>query len=130
MELIATFTGLGYLRLDAGVPSEVGYKIDVWHDAAGVTYGRGRITGAVDVIFRAALARGSIPLALADNRVVDITITARGAGNDWAEIYVQDPPIDKVKNGKLPPFTRALGQLSSIITRPRERDRGFVEQVD
>jgi len=91
MQLITTLSGKGFIRLETGAPSQVQYRIDVWRDAAQVAFGRGRISGPVETIFRASLVKGAIPLALADNRVVEISITERGAGNDWAEIYVPDP---------------------------------------
>jgi hypothetical protein len=91
MKQIRLLEGNGWLHVGSAERSRVRYSIGVWSTPEGDVFGKGYISGPVDTIIRASSARGTIPLELAEGQSIDVIVTERAAGTDWAEIYVSKP---------------------------------------
>jgi hypothetical protein len=63
----------------------------VWSTPDGDVFGKGFISGPVEIIIRASSVRATIPLELAEGHSIDVIVTERHPGTDWAEIYVSKP---------------------------------------
>ena len=91
MQLVTSMFGTGWLQVGRPDASEAQFVIGIWREADGRLSGRGQIAGDVHTIRRAETAPGSVPLVLSDGRAVDVTISQRRAGNDWADIDILQP---------------------------------------
>lgn len=89
MAHLGTIKGDATLIADGGELGIVGYAISVFQ-TRGVKDGRGRITGAPDVLVHASAGQ-STTLRLKSGDVVDIIITRFRPSNNWAEIVVSGP---------------------------------------
>ena len=88
---IRLLEGKGWLRVGSAERSRVSYSIGVWSTPDGDVFGKGFIAGPVETIIRAASVRGTMPLEVAEGHSIDVILTDRNAGTDWAEIYVSKP---------------------------------------
>lgn len=91
MKQIRLLEGEGWLQVGSGAPFQVRYSIGVWTTPGGDVFGKGFISGNVDTIIRASSAPGTIPLELVEGRSIDVIVTERAVGTDWAEVYVSKP---------------------------------------
>jgi len=91
MNLVASLTGEGWLQVRTPGSRRTQYAIALWRGRDGRVFGNGRITGAVETIFYAAFSSDPVALVLEDGRSISLQIAERGAGNDWADVYVSDP---------------------------------------
>jgi hypothetical protein len=75
--------------------------VRVWLDHDGAVFARGHVSGSIGTIYRANLLGGPIPLVMSDGHSVDVIVTDRGAGNDWAKIYVPHPSLSQIQSAAL-----------------------------
>jgi hypothetical protein len=88
---IRLLEGKGWLRVGSAERSRVTYSIGVWSTPDGDVFGKGYISGPVETIIRASSVQGTMPLELAEGHSIDVIVTQRNVGADWAEIYVSKP---------------------------------------
>jgi hypothetical protein len=91
MDLLNTLAGEGWIGVDTPKSNRAQYAIGFWRDADGSVFGRGRISGEVETMFRASIAPPPLLLVVENGNSFNLTVTSRGAGNAWAEVYVSDP---------------------------------------
>jgi hypothetical protein len=101
VKLIGSLKGTGWLQVGTEASNQARYNVGVWLDHDGVVYATGHVSGSIDTIYRADLLRGPIPLIMSDGHSVDVIVTDRGAGNDWAEIYVPHPSLSQFPSAAL-----------------------------